>query len=40
MVADPFKELFDMQRNLNSLFESNYGKAANEETALNTCDSN
>jgi HSP20 family protein len=35
-VADPFKELFDMQRNLNSLFESNFSKSGNEETALNT----
>jgi HSP20 family protein len=34
-VANPFKELFEMQRNLNSLFEGNYGKTANEETALN-----
>jgi HSP20 family protein len=32
-VANPFKELFEMQRNLNNLFE---GKTANEETALNT----
>jgi HSP20 family protein len=31
-VANPFKELFEMQRNLNNLFE---GKTANEETALN-----
>jgi HSP20 family protein len=34
-VADPFKELFDIQRNLNSLFESNFGKAGGEDTALN-----
>ena len=31
-VANPFKELFEMQRNLNNLFE---GKTSNEETALN-----
>lgn len=35
-VADPFKELFELQRNLSSLFEGNYGKTANEETALNS----
>ena len=34
-VANPFKELFDIQRSLNSLFEENYSKSANEETALN-----
>lgn len=31
-VANPFKELFEMQRNLNNLFE---GKTTSEETALN-----
>jgi HSP20 family molecular chaperone IbpA len=31
-VSNPFKELFEMQRNLNNLFE---GKTTNEETALN-----
>jgi HSP20 family protein len=35
-MNDPFKELFELQRNLNSLFEGNLSKAANEETALNT----
>jgi HSP20 family protein len=34
-TTDPFKELFDLQRNLNTLFEGNFPKAAGEETALN-----
>lgn len=35
-LNDPFKELFELQKNLNSLFEGNLGKATGEETALNT----
>ena len=34
-VTDPFKELFEMQRNLSNLFESNLAKGTGEGTALN-----
>lgn len=33
--SDPFRELFEMQRNLNSLFDTNYGNRSREEVALN-----
>jgi HSP20 family protein len=36
MVTDPFRELFEMQRSLNDLFENNLGKSMGQETALNT----
>ncbi len=33
---DPFRELFDLQRNINELFEGSLGKTTGESTALNT----
>lgn len=35
MGADPFRELFELQRNINQLFESRVGEAGREDVALN-----
>ena len=34
-IQDPFKELFDLQRNLSQFFEANYDQTAREDAPLN-----
>jgi HSP20 family protein len=36
MTVDPFRELMDLQRGINQLFDSSVGRSSNEGVALNT----
>lgn len=36
MTVDPFRELLDLQRGINQLFDSSVGRTTNEGVALNT----
>jgi HSP20 family protein len=36
MTVDPFRELMDLQRGINQLFDSSVGRSSNEGAALNT----